>query len=376
MTSRDKKLITALILITIFILGYYFLYKPIISKKEVIEGEIAAYNTELIALRNHYAKIASYEKEMQQADEEIGQIQRNLPSSLNQEQAFKLLFAIEQSFEDIQFTNIAFSPITTVTYSGEGEALSETPEEGDVSEELALEPTPILRSIVQTITTDTELSYADLKRFLQFIYDYEDRIVLNNLNMTLNEENGTINVSLAINMYGLEGEGRPVEPIKFDEIPIGKPIPFNSPNVIWAEKTEKDHPSDDKEDLFIWLKPLQADGYAQVIGLTGDPQQNSYVNAEEADQVRALLRIYVEDGQYYANYDINGLYKERQVFDVGSALELALYSSDRLDTADQAAMYLTVINQTELPLYINKVEEDTANPRLFINISEGEVIEN
>lgn len=377
MSNRDRKLISIILVVAIFVLGYYFLYKPITTKNKMAEEEIQTYNTELIELRGHYNKMDSYKEEIEKANKKIMLIQESLPGGLSQEQAFKLIFDIEKEFKEIEFSNIGFSPITTVGYSDEGDKAPTSTGDGDKNEtEVQVGPAPVFRSITQSVTTDVNLSYADLKRFLQFIYDYEDRTVLSNLNMTLNEEDGAIGVALTLNMYGLEGEGREIEPIEFKEIPVGKPVPFNSPNVVWSsDKQNPSRPSDSAEDLFISLKPLQADGYAQVIGLSGDPRQVSYINTEEADQVRALLRIYTENGKYYANYDINGAYKEKQEFEVGTALELALFSSDRLNETDNASMYLTIINQTDLPLYINKIEEDKENPRLFINVSEGQVIE-
>jgi cell wall assembly regulator SMI1 len=357
MSERDKKLLMVLGVALIGLLLYYAVYRPITNKKYEVEQELITLEERATILRTEFDKMAFYKEETIKANERIGTIQETLPAELSQERAFKLLFDIEDQFKSITFGTVTFSNIETLAYSNE---LS------DATTQMA---------ISQNIVSNLELSYSDLKSFMRYIYSYPDRTVLTNLSMNLLEEENKIGITLVMNMYGLAGAGREGTTIEFENVPRGKSQPFDSPQLnVGQAPAVTSHPTDGTGDLFISLKPTQSDGYAQVVGLTGDASQKSYVSADVENTVQGIIKVYVENGKYYANYDMNGVYKERQSFDVGTALELDLYSYDRIDSTDKVAMNLTIINQTELPLYVNKIEEDLNAPRLNIVSTEGQVV--
>ncbi|MDF1617028.1 hypothetical protein [Petrocella sp. FN5] len=355
MSNRDKRLLGILGIAIIGLILYYAMYRPITIKKQALEEEMVAIEERAATLRVEYEKMPFYLEETEVAQTRIEEIQEVLPAELTQERAFKLLFDIEDTFSDINFGNVTFSNVETLAYSNE---------ENDGTTEMAIR---------QNVVSNLDLSYTDLKAFLRYIGNYEDRTVLTNLSMNLLEEENKITTTLVMNMYGLVGAKREVEPVIFDTVPKGKIQPFDSPNLRITPQTVTNRVSDGTGDLFIALKPTRADGYAQVIGLTNDPGQRSYVTGDVDGVVQANLRIFIENGNYYATYVMNGITKSRQAFEVGQALELDLYASKRVDANDLVGMNLTIVNQTQLPLYINKIEEDPTNPRLNIVSTEGEV---
>jgi len=355
MSSRDKRLLGILGIAIIGLILYYAVYRPITIKKEALEIEMVAIEERVAILRVEYDKMPMYLKETEAAQTRIGEIQEKLPAELTQERAFKLLFDIERAFSDINFSNVTFSNVETLAYSNELK---------DATTEMAIR---------QNVVSNLDLSYKDLKAFLRYIGNYEDRTVLTNLSMNLLEEENKIATTLVMNMYGLVGANREIEPVIFDTVPKGKVQPFDSPNLRITPEAVTNRVSDSNGDLFITLKPTRADGYAQIIGLTNDPGQRSYVTGDGNNVVQANLRIFVENGNYYATYVMNGITKSRQTFEVGQALELDLYASNRVDANDLVGMNLTIVNQTQLPLYINKKEEDAAKPRLNIVSTEGDV---
>ena len=355
MSHRDKRLLGILGIAIIGLILYYAVYRPVTLKKQAIEDELVAIEERVATLRVEYDKMPFYLEETEVAETRIIEIQETLPAELTQERAFKLLFDIESAFSEVNFGSVTFSNVETLAYSNEL---------NDETTEMAIR---------QNVVSNLDLSYTDLKAFLRYIGNYEDRTVLTNLSMNLLEEENKIATTLVMNMYGLVGANREIEPVIFDTVPKGKIQPFDSPNLRITPETVTNRVTDGTGDLFITLKPTRADGYAQIIGRTNDPGQGSYVTGDGNNVVQANLRIFVENGNYYATYVMNGVTKSRQAFDVGQALELDLYASNRVDANDLVGMNLTIVNQTQLPLYINKIEEDPTKPRLNIVSTEGEV---
>lgn len=357
MSNRDKKLLSVLIVLAAVVLIYYVGYRPLEKKEKALEQENASIETELVQLRQDYDKLDFFESEIQLMKKEIDDIQLDYPAQLNQERAFRFLFDVEEAFEMIDFTSVSFSNITTI----------------NSSDDLNTEET--VRFISEDMFSSAQLTYDDMKDFLNYVNNYEDKTVLSNLSMSLNEEDGYVTVSLTFTMYGLESDLRPIDEVEFDSVEVGNPILFSSPNgTVKVEEEQEQYPSDDREDLFISLKPIGTDGFAQSIGLMGDPTKASYIESEVNKAQAAIIRVEEVNGQYYWNYDIGGTYKTKQAFDVGKIIEVVVYSSSRFDANDLVALNVTIINQTETPLILSVIDEDQQEPRFNVVSTEGEVI--
>ena len=356
MSDREKQLVGLVLALLVLLASYYLIYKPIINEKIELEDELVLLNEEVEVLRAEYDKLPEYKEGIKEAQNSVKVVEKRYPAGLVQESAFKLLFDIENDFEDIEFTEAAFSMVESLAYSNELDAANS------------------VQAIKQTITSSVELPYESIKELLTFIYDYEDRTVLDGFTLSMNKESGLIGMNLNMNMYALKSNEREFTPPTFEGVPMGNATLF-SPDASAAsddlDSSGNKVLKDDRGDLFITLKPVKADIEAQVVGLTADNIQKSYVKTDINGAVEAILRLYVRDGQYYANYDVDGIYKTEQAFVLGDALEVDLYSADRLDEFDLVEMNLTIINESPSTLYINRKEEDTEQPRLNVVVQEG-----
>lgn len=357
MNNREKQLISLVVVLLVVLAMYYGLYRPLTNRKLELESEVASLTTTVQELRVEYEKMPVYKQGILDAEASIKRIQGKYPVGLSQESAFKLIFAIEDEFEDVVFENMSFSPLEVLSYSDENNDQA------------------TLRSVKQVLTSSLQLTYRDLKDYLSFMTTYEERTVLTNLNMSLNEEDGTINTSITMNQYAIVGGEGVYEVPAFDQVPTGKEVLFDAEGVeVQDEQPVLVRPRDERGDLLLTLKPVQADVEAQIIGLAEDDTQISFVKQDINDNATGILRIYQSEGVYYANYDIEGIYKEGNAFELGQVLEMDVYASDRIDELDLAALTLEVINETSATFYINMKQEDLNKPRLTVNVSQGKVI--
>lgn len=359
MSSREKKLLMIVAVGLVLVLGYFFIYNPIIDTTEEYKTQIGTYESELIQLRAQYDSRERYLEETENYLLLIEEVKEQMPPDLQQERLFELLFVIEEEFPDVQFETISF---------GELELLSNSKEEMDEN---------TFSAVRRNVSTSADFTYSELKDFLKLIYDYEDKTVLSNLNMVLNEETGFINVTISLNMYGLLGGDRIPEDIEFDEVEYGTDIIFGSPNIDWDELglTIEDQPSDLQADLFISLKPIDSDGFTHVIGKVIDSGERSYIKHESNSALNGILRIFSEGDQYFANYEIDGVSLDRQEFDVETALEMDVFSSSRNDS-DNVSLNLNIYNQTDVTLFIDVKSDDGSRPRFNPTINQGDVVIN
>ncbi len=357
MSGREKKLIGLVAILFLLLVGYYVLYKPLTNETAELEAEIATLNEEVSVLREEYNKLPEYKSGIKNAQEEIAIIQEGYPSNVKQENAFALIFDIENAFEELEINSASFSPLETLTYGDEDQGT------GGVT------------AVKQVLRTNVSVGYEEVKDLLSFIYDYPDRTVLDSLSLSLGEEEQLIIMTLNMNMYAILGSDKPYELPVFDEVEKGKQYLFDAKASQSEKKAETSvqELTDPSADLFIALKPVASDIEAQVIGLSNDNVQKSYVKKDINGEIDAVLRVYSQNGQYYANYDLDGTYKEQQAFTLGNVLELDLFSAKRLDDNDKVAMNMTIINQTSEILYVNRKEEDYNNPRFKATVIEGEV---
>lgn len=356
MNEREKKLIALVVFMFLLLIIYYALYRPIMKQQDEVETQISSLKTELSEINKEYQQMAFYEDETQKAYDLIEKMQHEYPAGLSQESAFELLFSLEDEFEDLTFTDVGFSEVETLMYSDE---------KNDEN---------TIKSVRQTMSTNIELTYNDFKSFLRYIGAYKDRSVVTNLNMILNEEENMIGIDMIINQYALIGGGREYTVPTFDDVPVGKDQPFDSPNLQMLQEQGEARVYDAQADLYLAIKPTQADGNAQVMGLFLDDNQSSYVTADQNSEVTASLRIFYESEQAYATYSFGGQTKSKQAFELGNALEMALFASKRVNESDDSSMRLTISNETGITLYINVEEEDPEDPRLRIIVTEGEVV--
>lgn len=356
MTSRDKKLLMVLGVMFVLLIYYYAVYKPLDNKQNSLEIEISTLQGELNILDMEYIKKDRYLEEIEAAKARIEEIDEVLPSDLEQERAYKLLFDIEDTFETIHFGNVAFSEMETIGYSNE--ANDETTEVG----------------LRRTMTTQINTDYGTLKDFMRFIYEYPERVVLTGLSMSVDEETGGIGTNLFLNQYGLFSASRPYEPVEINEVPVGNPVPFKSVTGNVAVVTETVNNRDTVEDVFVIISPTTSDDFAQVIGLGKDATQTTYVKTDENALVTGSIEISQDGDTYYASYSLNGIQSGRRSFVADEFLEIRVYSSNRVGDNDNSAMNLTIKNTTNQVVTVSYASEDRNNPRLNIVATEGNVV--
>lgn len=360
MSNREKQLIGLVVVLLALLVMYYSLYRPMTNRRDQLESDIAALESQLVDVRAEYEKMPEYKEGIVMAKANIESIEEDYPTGLSQESGFKLVFDIEETFDEFIFANMNFSTVETIRSSD------------DKNNENTL------YGLKQVLSSNLSFEYDELKDFLAFINEYPQRTVLTSLNMSLNEENGEIESGVILNQYAISGGDREFIVPEFEKVPTGKEQIFEAPDLKPSSNSNSNggdsRPTDPQADLFVTLKPTQSDIEAQIIGLTGDDTQQSYVKQDFNDTAYAILRIYQSNGQYYANYDIEGVYKEGNVFSVGNALEMTVYSTLRLEDNDRAGMALTVINETGSTLYIDVRDDDPNDPRLVVNVSKGKVV--
>ena len=222
-----------------------------------------------------------------------------------------------------------------------------------------------------------EGKYENLDKFLTVIGQNEKKIVVNSISLTSDTLDGVKGI-MNLEFYSIPKINDELQSyLKWDlNNSYGKSVPFAGGTVSGtpANKTGASIQADKEPSDFIALvKPTASDLPTITIGKSKDDLRTSYVYAD-SNSVENTEMILTQDGDKYyykyktskgtfpVNYDSLGA----EFIPTSKNIVLDILSRSRLDTNDNSAMKLKIVNKTDKLLNVNISGEDSSNPRVKI----------
>jgi len=217
-----------------------------------------------------------------------------------------------------------------------------------------------------------EGKYENLDKFLTVIGQNEKKIVVNSISLTSDTLDGVKGI-MNLEFYSIPKINDELQSyLKWDlNNSYGKSVPFAGGT---ANKTVASAQADKEPSDFIALvKPTASDLPTITIGKSKDDLRTSYVYAD-SNSVENTEMILTQDGNKYyykyktskgtfpVNYDSLGA----EFIPASKNIVLDILSRSRLDTNDNSAMKLKIVNKTDKLLNVNISGEDSSNPRVKI----------
>jgi len=396
MSERDKKLLIGLGIIFLIAIFYFVPYRILKNKEKSLINEVNELEATYSKMEEDVKKKEEYISGIEKFKLDISDYDKQLPAKVTQEFIFNTIDEMEQKLY-ILFPTLTFDEgeilFSLNEVENEEDDEQDNEEKMEEQEEIDVlntnkEDNKQLQEIAtkHTINTSVELSYKQLKSLLSYLYEdgQSNRIVINNLALTFNEEKDNLNASFSLSYYGLESSEREIKEVDLGTYSTGKETVFptgaNTSNFTGGTNiTEYTKPKEDIADFFIMLNPITSDNTTAIIGEGGDETRSSYVYADKNEIVNAEVEFYQQNNKYYYRFKIEGEsnpknYTTGNVFDPGKILEVQVFSVDRINEDDNSGMKLDIINNTDLPANIIYYSEDNVNPRLDFNKIEGDVI--
>jgi len=220
-------------------------------------------------------------------------------------------------------------------------------------------------------------SFSSLLNFLGKVNNYSRKILVNKVNLiNSSTKNNVSNLtgSVVLEFYAIPSFMKDTIAAltwEEDEDEIGViSDPFSGASLIDSVLG----PSEIACDFVLTVKPITADLPTIVMGLDADISADSFVFADSPGVEDVELRLFMEDGKYLCSYKAgnesyphNNSDKVEIPFATGNQrITMKIFSTPRTGEQDQSGANLSIYNETDLPLYVQIINDDELLPRVNI----------
>lgn len=375
-SNKNFNILVVLVILMICLVFYLVPYKELSTAKKTLKNEIQTLEGNYNQLINDIPRKEEYEKGIEGGTKKLIELDKLFPAELPQEFIIKTIVELENTV-DINLPNVSLGTVQLLANFNINEPSAEGIEEDKEAEE-----TPIKVEVQGA----AELDYTKLKNLIRFFNqgnlskNYNKRIAINNIQCTSKPDTGVINTSFTLNFYGISGGDRQPDSIFLGDFDIGKSgvfIPFseygsNTSTTSSIQETQ----GMESPDFFIRLSSITADQTTVIVG-TGISGSN-YAFADGNQFIDTKIELTKVNGGYYYKYQagtdiLTAETEYGNLFNPGKSLDLSILSSKRAGSNDKSGANVTIINNTDMVLNINKINDDTALPRFNLVKFEGRV---
>ncbi len=414
MSSRDKRLLVYLGALLILAAAYFIVGKPFLDKIDALSGEKTQLQQELTEKREAFENKATYEQGIADSEKRIQEIMDRFPEDNADEKS--IMFASHAEADiPIWFSQMTFAEETqNLVGGGEVQSASDTEQE-QLEENVAAaegeEPSEegegsgsrgdgegVTESRVgELIGRDTELGltfqveYDNFKKFLAYIRDYEDRIVIKDLDISYNPFSDMVSGNLVLSQYAIIGDDRVLPEVETKVTEKGTDNIFKNKNeggsildlladmaAEFLRKITGDMPEEAKDefgtDYFIKANAVTDNTAGITVGKADDASGKSYITDEENATRDVTFFLTGDSGKYTIRYSIgDSEYEDETEREADGKVYLRVISTERSGKKDDVSVDLHVINESDIPLVVNIEGDDRDDPRINVIERTGEV---
>lgn len=415
MSDRDKKLLVYLGALIILAAAYFLVGKPFLDKIDQLSSEKSQLESELREKREAVENKPVYEQGIADANEKINAIMSEFPEDNSDEKS--IMFASHAETDiPIWFSQMRFAEETKNMINGqetesasdveqaqleenvaaaEGEA---TPESGDGAPEAGGERGGT--GIADLMYRDTELGltfeckYDGFKKLLAYIRDYEDRIVIKDIDVSYSDMTGLVSGTMVLSQYAILGPNRELPEVETDVDSLGTDNVFTNSNhggtiielladiasdflsMIMGELPEEAL-DELGTDYFVKVNAVTDNTNGKTIGRADDTTESTYITSASNNKEDVSFKITGSGGSYSVYYKV-GKSEYTDTIDKASdgKIYLRVVSTSRMSDDDESAVSLHVSNESDIPVVVNIEGDDSQRPRVSITDRAGNVTVN
>lgn len=202
--QKQLKLILILVTLIIVVCSYYFGYQKYSSMAEVLDKENKVLITNRNELQEKNRNKDVYINEINEMKDKVAALLNAFPSGLTQDKIIMFIYDLANN-TGVELTSINLGD-TEPFYPTSG------PDIADIGE---------LMGYRAKVTLSYSSTYEDLKKWVSYIHDYDERMNIPTFNAAFNHTTGKLSGTMTIDMYALSGTGKEfVDPV-IDGLPLG-----------------------------------------------------------------------------------------------------------------------------------------------------------
>ncbi len=367
MTNRNRNMLIAFAVVLLAAVFWFALYQPLSRNIAAMRNEVNSLNSKLSQLTTEHKQKDTYLGEIDKMGSYIDIVNDSFPAMITQEMIIHTMMQIEGNIETLSIPTYTMGIPSVIIGDGE----FKDPETGELK----------FRETLMETKSDLSLqmSYGDFKKLLAFIRDYDIKLSIENIQATGNYEEDLVSTSFVLNFYGLSGEDREFVPEDYfgPYAPKEDSIfaPFESTGMSFESGTvDVDYP-EEEDDIILNLSPIYADRETVIIYKNNDPTQNSYIYTDNPEMESLEVVFEQVNGAYFYKYKTStgsypGNYSNPAPFAPGRVIDFTVYSTPRT-SEDASGVNATVINNTDLPVRLDVMSDDSTKPRFNLVSQKG-----
>lgn len=378
LTEKDKNLLLILAVIAAFCLPLVLLVQPAMNKCEALTREISELQSRKSYLDQIVAAGSTYQEEAENIAVKKEELMNRFPSDIPQEASLLFMDNIEKKLP-ISLYQVGFGEDVAMqmTSAPTQEAIDQVEADtGDVTDDSVYADTTSQTAVTLGLTgisTSTDFSYTagyeEFKEFLDYIENYNDRMVITSLTASYAMDMNQVNGNFTLIQYALKGEDR--NPVSFlePEMIQGTNNIFTQASGVFNEETNQ------SAQFFLMLNQPDADDEAFIMGQMSDVAEKTYLVNDENKLQKAAIEFEGTNGEYTAYYSVG---KEKTVkegipFTADGQIEFEILSSERADDKDKVSVQVDIVNNTDTIVYLSVQNDDEENPRVTIKGKTGDI---
>lgn len=381
LTARDKKLLLVLAIVAIVCIPYFFILQPMMDDISSLQSEVSQLQSDATYLEQLALMEGDYQAGAEQMASKSATLLERFPSDLLQEKNILFIHNTEQMVPvSLYQVSLGDDVAAQLTSDAEAEQIDAVEAEtGDVTDDAVIEDNTTETSLGDGLTamqTETQFAfdagYRQFKDFLNYILEYQDRMVITDIDASYSAETDMVDGSFKLVQYALKSEGR-------NDVSVLEPNMIQGTTNIFRQASgsfDESEQAQEEADFFISLNQPEADIDSLIIGQSNDATEESYFASSKNDRQSVTVTFTGKEGEYNANYKIgNSSYSADGIdFEKEGSIVLQVISSARLDEDDNVAIDLNVVNKTDVSLRVLMQNDDTENPRVTIKGKTGTVV--
>lgn len=378
LTEKDKNLLLILAVIAAFCLPLVLLVQPAMNKCEALTHEISELQSRKSYLDQIVAAGSTYQEEAENIAVKKEELMNRFPSDIPQEASLLFMDNTEKKLP-ISLYQVGFGEDVAMqmTSAPTQEAIDQVEADtGDVTDDSVYADTTSQTAVTLGLTgisTSTDFSYTagyeEFKEFLDYIENYNDRMVITSLTASYAMDMNQVNGNFTLIQYALKGEDR--NPVSFlePEMIQGTNNIFTQASGVFNEETNQ------SAQFFLMLNQPDADDEAFIMGQMSDVAEETYLVNDENKLQKAAIEFEGTNGEYTAYYSVG---KEKTVkegipFTADGQIGFEILSSERADDKDKVSVQVDIVNNTDTIVYLSVQNDDEENPKVTIKGKTGDI---
>ncbi len=187
-TPGQLRLLLLLLVVVLLVVGYRFGYQPIADRCEALKTESSEYEGKIKILDAKIAKESEYKKTIDALEPTAYNVFDLYGGGNTNEKTIMMLVALEEASE-MTISNVTFGSDTNIYYTN------------NVKSSTGLG----VYMFKQPLTISYRVTYEGLKKAMDFITGYKERMTVDNITASYDTLTGQLTGTMVINLYSVMG---------------------------------------------------------------------------------------------------------------------------------------------------------------------------